>query len=170
MIGAILHLNESVPPVKLPGLFRSGMHFNSHSADYFGNLNCLFDCMREESFSQSFVLRGEIDAELAQEDGRCRVPRESCCALKIIRKVLKLYVTGSKEIELGDVTGSSSPEDSSSGKSISNQPPERTFKPRNYCPKTLPNTTRSATGLNKYLQRNYGTRFNEPIQCASDCG
>ena len=48
MIGAILHLDEPVPPVKLPGLFCSGMYLNSHSADDFGNLNCLFYCMREE--------------------------------------------------------------------------------------------------------------------------
>ena len=51
MIGAILHLDEPVPPVKLPGLFCSGMHLNSHSADDFGNLNCLFYRMREKSFS-----------------------------------------------------------------------------------------------------------------------
>jgi len=99
MIGAILHLDEPVPPVKLPGLFCSGMHLNSHSADDFGNLNCLFYRMREKSFSQPFALRGEINAKLAQEDGRRWVPRKTFGTSKILRKVLKLYAASGKRIE-----------------------------------------------------------------------
>jgi hypothetical protein len=99
MIGAILHLDESVLPVKLPGLFCSGMHLNSHSADDFGNLNCLFYRVREKSFSQPSALRGEINAKLAQEDGRRWVPRKTFGTSKILRKVLKLYAASGKRIE-----------------------------------------------------------------------
>ena len=105
MIGAILHLDEPVPPVKLPGLFCSGMHLNSHSADDLGDLNCLFYRMREKSFSQPFALRGEINAKLAQEDGRRWVPRKTFGTSKILRKVFELYVARSERIKPGYVAG-----------------------------------------------------------------
>jgi hypothetical protein len=104
MIGAILHLDEPVPPVKLPGLFCSGMHFNSHSADDFGNLNGLFYCMREKSFSQPSALRRAVDAKLAQEDGRRWVPRKTFGTSKILRKVFELYVARSERIKSGYFT------------------------------------------------------------------
>ena len=99
MIGAILHLDEPVPPVKLSGLFCSGMHLNSHSADDFGNLNGRFYCMREKSFSQPSALRRAVNAKLAQEDGRRWVPRKTFGTSKILRKVFELYAASGKRIE-----------------------------------------------------------------------
>ena len=105
MIGAILHLDKPVPPVKLPGLFCSGMHLNSHSADDFGNLNCLFYRMREKSFSQPSALHGEINAKLAQKNRRRWVPRKTFGTSKILRKVFELYVARSERIKPGYVAG-----------------------------------------------------------------
>ena len=106
MIGAILHLDEPVPPVKLSGLFCSGMHLNSHSADDFRNLNGRLYCMREKSFSQPSALRGEINAKLAQKDRRRWVPRKTFGTSKILRKVFELYVARSERIKSGDISGS----------------------------------------------------------------